>query len=187
MRVLDLREIPPETIRPIRRAEYDRMVALGLIEDEHVELLEGVIVRMSPHGPDHDDAVTRLNRWLVRALGDRADVRPQCALGIADSAPEPDLAVVPRRSYRGGHPDVAHLVVEVAGSSLAKDRGPKARIYAAAGIPEYWIVNLEDRQVEIHRDIRDGEYTRIDILREGHRAQALHFADVAIDVGDIFA
>lgn len=163
------------------------MVEMGLFRDEHVELLEGAIVHMSPHGPDHDDTVTRLNKVLVRALGDRADVRPQCAFGTEDSEPEPDLAVVAPRSYRDAHPERAFLIIEVSGSSLNKDRGPKARIYASAGVREYWVVNLEARQLEVHRDPRDGSYSRIDILRAGQRVALSEFPDVEIDVESLFA
>lgn len=184
--VLDPREISPDTIRPILRVEYERMVQMGLFADEHVELLEGVIVRMSPHGPDHDDAVTRLTRRLVQALGDRAEVRPQCAFATADSEPEPDVAVVPPGPYHAAHPSQAILVIEVARSSLAKDRGPKARIYAAAGVPEYWVVNLEERQLEIHRDAREGTYTRIEILRAGQTVRLDAFPDVELDVAFVF-
>lgn len=158
------------------------MLEIGLFSDEHVELLEGAIVQMSPHGPDHDDTVTRLTKRLILGLGDRADVRPQCAFATSDSEPEPDIAVVPSGSYRTQHPSEAFLVVEVARSSLAKDRGPKARIYAAAAVPEYWIVNIPERQIEVHRDARDGKFTRIEILREGQTLRLSAFPDVELDV-----
>lgn len=161
------------------------MVALGLFEDEHVEMLEGAIIRMIPHGPDHDDAVTRLTKLLVTALEDRAEVRPQCTFVTDDSEPEPDIAVVPPGRYRDAHPERAFLVIEVAGSSLAKDRGPKARIYARAGVPEYWIVNLSERQLEVHLDVHEGTYSRIQVLREGQRVRPEAFPDVELDVAGI--
>src|SRR5580704_11900392 len=88
-------------------------------------------------------SVTRLNKLLVRALGDRAEVRVQAPFGASDvSEPEPDLAVVPPGSYLDEHPSRAHLLIEVADSSLQDDRRIKGPLYAAAGVPEYWIVDL---------------------------------------------
>ena len=125
-------EIPLDSIRPIRREEYEQMVSIGLFEDERVELLEGWLVEMSPIGPEHDEVVSRLTEWFVRALDKAARVRPQCTFLTQRSAPQPDLAVVPAADYRGRQPDTAFLVVEVAKSSLRKDRGLKAKIYARA-------------------------------------------------------
>jgi Uma2 family endonuclease len=172
--VLDPSEIQPDEARPIRRSEYERMVELGLFEDERVELLYGVIVRMSPHGPEHDAPLARLTEIFVKGLSGRAQVRVQSAFAVSDgSEPEPDLAVVPRGEYDDAHPSTAWLIVEVAKSSLSKDRGPKARLYAESGIPEYWIVNLVDGLIEVYTEPRDGLYRRIarhgseDIIRGG--------------------
>src|SRR5688572_7583925 len=98
-------DIDPHGPRPIRRVEYERMVDLGLFEDDRVELLYGVITTMSPHGPDHDDAIERLSSRLIPSLATRAKVRIQSAFAASEgSEPEPDLAVVPPRDYRQAHP-----------------------------------------------------------------------------------
>ncbi len=99
--------------------------------------------------------VARANEALLRAIGGRAHVRPQLSLVLGRrSVPEPDLAVVPGSAadYDAAHPTTAWLVIEVAETSLPQDRLSKAAIYAAAGIPEYWIVNLRDGVVEVMRD-----------------------------------
>lgn len=179
-------DIAPDTPRPIRRTEYERMVELGMFEGERVELLEGMIVQMSPHGPEHDSALERLNEILVKALTPRASVRVQSAFAANDgSEPEPDLAVVPRRDWSKQHPTEAHLVVEVAKSSLAKDRGVKAPLFASSGVPEYWIVNLVDRIIEVHAEPVRGAYTRVTPYRRGERVPIVSFPDVAIDVDAI--
>ena len=180
-------EILPETIRPIQRAEYERMVEIGLFEDERVELLEGFLISMSPIGPDHDEIVTRLNERFVQALGKHARVRPQCTFVTESSAPQPDLAVVAPRDYRSGHPDDAYLVVEVARSSLKKDRGVKARVYARAGVAEYWVVNLVDSQVEAFREPGAKGYGRVDIYRSGDRIECEARPEILLDVTELFA
>src|SRR5262245_19953782 len=134
---------------------YFALVDEGVLEpDDRVELLEGVIVAMSPGNPPHDGVVSVVARVLGKAVGDRAAIRCQVTLVLGrHSAPEPDVAVVAgrERDYMTAHPTTALLVVEVADSSLAQDRLTKAAMYAAAGIPEYWIVNLRDDCVEVLR------------------------------------
>lgn len=184
--MLDPREILPETTRPLRRAEYERLVALGVFEGERVELLYGVIVQMSPHGPPHDSVLDRLTKLFVQGVGDRARVRIQSSFAASDgSEPEPDAALVPERDYDDGHPDVAYLIVEVAESSLNKDRGVKAKLYAESNVSEYWVVNLVDRRVEVFRAPASGRYTEESIAQKGEVLRPLAFPDLAIPVDAI--
>jgi Uma2 family endonuclease len=178
--------LPPEKVRPLRRAEYDRLVALGMLRGEHVELLHGRLVRMSPQGEPHVFSVTRLNKLLVRALGDRAEVRVQAPFGASDvSEPEPDLAVVPPGDYLHDHPSLAFLLIEVADSSLQDDRRIKGPLYAAARVPEYWIVDVAAGVVEVHRDPRPDGYASV--TRHGREATLTvpNFEDVVVVVGDV--
>ncbi|HVH43834.1 MAG TPA: Uma2 family endonuclease [Labilithrix sp.] len=176
----------PALARPIRRDEYEKMVELGFFRNERVELLYGVIVRMSPHGPPHDSAIQRLNELLVPALVGRASVRIQSAFAASDgSEPEPDIAIVPRGDYRAAHPARAFALIEVADSSLETDRGPKAKLYAEGGVEEYWVVNVRDGIVEVHSDIVRGSYTRTVPYRRGARIALAAFPDVEISVDDI--
>src|SRR5690348_4349224 len=136
----------PEQFRPLRRVEYDRLVALGTFDRERIELIGGALRRMSPIGPPHASTVDDLNRLLVLALVGRAIVRVQGSFAADElSEPEPDLCILPLGDYRSAHPSEAHLIIEVSDSSLAYDRGEKAQLYAACGVPEYWVVNLVDR------------------------------------------
>ena len=123
-------------------------------EDEHVELLEGEIVQVSPQEKPHARAIGKLTRWLVRGLSDAYVVRPQLPLSLIDSEPEPDLAVVRSDDEAAAerHPRTALLVIEIADSSARHDLVVKSRIYAGAGIPEYWLVLVKQRVVEILRD-----------------------------------
>ncbi len=136
--------------------EYHSLVRDGrLDEDDHVELLRGIVVPMTPQGIAHARVVRELNEHFVLAVRGLAKVLVQLPLTLGeDSEPEPDLAVVSlaEADRRDGHPRSALLVVEVAGDSLRKDRTLKRELYAAAGVPEYWIVNLEERCLEVHRD-----------------------------------
>jgi len=132
---------------------YFDLVARGLIDEyDHVELLEGLIVAAPPLEPLHASVMMAVDEALRCAVGSLASIRVQMPLVAgARSVPEPDVAVVPGKpvDYRDRHPESALLVVEVADSSLPQERLTKSRIYAAAGIPEYWIVNLRDRRLEI--------------------------------------
>ena len=141
--------------RPFSVAEYHRMLDAGILgEDDHVELLEGAVVEVSPQGARHARVIQRLTRAFVRGLGDAFVVRPQLPLTFRDSEPEPDLSVVRAEDAASPdeHPSRALLVVEVSRASLTHDRSVKARVYARAGVAEFWIVNTIDRVVEVHRD-----------------------------------
>ena len=138
-----------------QRDEYYKMAAAGLFaSDERVELIAGEIIAMTPQDSRHATAVRLVEDALRSVFGAGYDVRSQLPLDLGlHSQPEPDLAVVSGspRDYRDTHPTTALLLVEVAGTSLAYDRREKASLYAQAGITDYWIVNLLDGLLEIHR------------------------------------
>jgi Uma2 family endonuclease len=159
--------------RRIRVWEYHRMIEAGILsEDEHVELLDGLLIVMTPQNPPHARAIQRLNQAFTRALPDEFAVLPQLPLTLSDdSEPGPDLAVVRAEDARSTehHPHTALLVVEVAADSLARDRGAKAALYARAGIPEYWVVNLTERAIEVFRnpDTATGRYSSAFVVSAG--------------------
>ena len=187
MSVLErLAELAPERIRPLRRSEFESLVAQGRFEGERVELIEGVLVEMTPQAPGHAACVQRLTRVLSRMLTGRADVRVQLPLAVSDdSLPEPDIAVVPVADFDDRHPTSALLVVEVAGTSLRKDRLVKADLYARAGVPEYWLVNLLDRHIEVHTGPSASAYTGVAESAVGTSIRLIAFADVEVAVSDI--
>jgi Uma2 family endonuclease len=172
-----------EHVRPLRRVEYDRLVSLGIFDGERIELIGGELRRMSPIGPPHTSTVDRLTELLVLALAGRARVRVQGSFAADDlSEPEPDFCILPLGDYDSAHPQEAHLIIEVADSSLSYDREQKARLYATCGVPEYWIVNLVDRVVEVHRQPRAGRYEQLSVHPKGTRLQLLAFPDVEYSV-----
>ncbi len=144
---------PATEDRGFTAVSYFDLVRRGLLdEDDQVELLEGLVVSAPPQGPLHASVVMAVQEALREAVGHRASIRVQMPLVVgARSVPEPDVAVVSGKpvDYRDRHPESALLVVEVAESSLPQDRLTKSRIYAAAEIPEFWIVNLRDRCLEV--------------------------------------
>ena len=138
-------------------AEWDRMVASGSLDGQRVELIAGEVVEMSPQCEPHVLAISFTANILRIIFPEPAFwVRVQSPLRLGRSSdPEPDIAVVPgppRDYLKSGHPHKAILVVEVADSSLDYDRDDKASLYASAGVADYWILNLLQRQCEVHRN-----------------------------------
>ncbi len=135
------------------RSEYYRLAETEMFQDRRVELLEGEIIEMPPQKNEHVVAVKLVEKELEALFGPRYFVRVQSPLDLGEeSQPEPDVAVVTGspRDYKS-HPTTALLVVEISDSSLRLDRQRKRPIYARAGIADYWILNLIDRCLEVHR------------------------------------
>ena len=185
--------LPAQTAAPTRRRftveEYCAMAEAGILtEDERVELLDGEIFVMPPIGEPHEFGTDLLNRELTHRLYDRALVRVQNSIRLDDyGLPEPDIAVVRfRDDYHRNRPTPADvlLVIEVADSSLRRDRELKIPHYAAAGIPEVWIANVSARQVEAFHDPVDGVYQSSRIVPADGRISPRAFPDVVLTVGD---
>ena len=172
-------------------AQYYQMLADGeLHEDDRVELIEGELHWMSPINNPHAHAVRVLNRTLVLALGDRAVVDVQNPIHLDDgSEPQPDLYVARWRRdfYSAAHPTAADLVlvIEVADTSVRYDRLRKDPLYARAGIPEYWLVDLEHGTVDAYSDPQGGRYHRHAVHRRGAALAPAAFPDVRVPVDDV--
>ncbi|OLD75832.1 MAG: hypothetical protein AUG87_11615 [Candidatus Rokubacteria bacterium 13_1_20CM_4_70_14] len=140
------------------RAEYDRLIALGLLhEDKGVELVGGELVCEEPQAARHAAAVLLVAEALRRAFGPGWQVRIQMPIALgSDSEPEPDVAVVEGGpgDFFDTHPTGAALVVEVAISSLGFDREEKASLYAQSGVPDSWILDVDGRRMEVRRNPR---------------------------------
>lgn len=146
-------------------AEYHRLIELGILtEDDNLELLEGYLVHKMARNPPHDVAIQKTNKRLVRLALTGWEVRCQSAITLAKSEPEPDFAIVrgDETTYLARHPSPTDigLVIEVSDSTLPGDRDDKGPIYASAGIPIYWIVNVQDRWVEVYSAPLGGVYGR---------------------------
>ncbi len=175
-----------EVIRPLRRVEYEQLVALGAFQNERIELLEGELVAMSPIGAPHSATVERLTRLLILAFEGRAAVKCQSPFAALEhSEPEPDLAVIPRGDYDSVHPAEAYLIIEVADSSLALDRGKKLRLYASCVVPEYWVVNLPERCIEVYTGPAPGGYARYERYEYGQLIRLSGFPEISFAVADV--
>ncbi len=187
MGMLDFAQLDPEQRRPITRAEYHAMGESGLFQDERVELLDGVIVRMSPRSEPHDSVIERLNELILPPLVGRARVRIQLGFAASEySEPEPDVAIVPKDEQRTDQPGRATLVIEVSLSSLRFDRTAKASIYARAGIPAYWVVNVADRSIEVYAEPGVSGYVVKSIHRGDERLAVPGFPELTLSVNEVF-
>jgi Uma2 family endonuclease len=171
--------------------EYHRILeAGGFDEDARVELLGGLLVAMSPKTRAHENAVAWLARWLMQAVDfDVFEVRVASPLTLGDSEPEPDLAVIALNAPRPYHPATATLIVEVAVSSLRRDLGTKTELYARAGVPEYWVLALDQRRLIVRRDVRPdvGEYAQSIEFDESTRVSCAAVALPELAITDVLA
>ncbi len=152
--------------------DYHRMGEAGIFEGQRVELLNGQIVDMSPVNSNHSGVINLLNRLLSRRLTDDYLISVQNPVSIGqDSEPQPDLSILKFRKdgYTRSHPtpEDTLVLIEVSDSSLEKDRTVKLPLYASAGIPKVWIVNLQEQQVERYREPAQDRYTDIHIFLPG--------------------
>jgi len=174
--------------RPFTAEEYHRLLEAGILrEDDRVELIEGEILEMSPIGSRHAAAVKRLNHLFHELLGDR------CLLGVQDpirlgpySEPQPDLTLLRPRPdfYAEAHPgpgDVL-LLVEVMDTSQAYDREVKLPLYARAGIPEVWLLDLEALRLEVHREPTPEGFAQTQVLGPEETVAPLPFPEARLPV-----
>ncbi|MDQ3739833.1 MAG: Uma2 family endonuclease [Actinomycetota bacterium] len=178
-------------IRPLTADEVLRMVDLGVLDDaESLELLGGVLRRMSPKSPAHETAKMRLQAWLgPGAVAGRYLVAVERPLIVPErtSMPEPDISVLEPRDYTAHHPTTALLVIEVAFSSLWIDTEFKPPLFAAAGVPEYWVVDIESRRLEVFAEPRRHDFAHRRTM-EPRGTIAPRAVDVdPLDLGELFA
>jgi Uma2 family endonuclease len=176
-----------EKQRRLKRSEFQALVRLGAFDDERVELLYGVIVEMTSGDPEHAHPIQELTRLLLGQLLERAIVRVQLDyLAAGESEPVPDLAIVPLANYRHAHPDRAHCIIEVAHSSVRKDRLLKMPLYAASNVAEYWVVNVNESCFEVFRDSDGTTYQSETRYGVGETVTLEAFPDVAVRVAELF-
>jgi len=178
------------------RARYDRLIEAGIFgPEDRIELLDGLLVAREPQGGRHAAVVALVRAALEKAFGRSYYVREEKPIALDErSEPEPDVVVVPGRprDYLDAHPSRPVLVVEVADTSLALDRLRKGRLYARAGIADYWIVNLIDEVLEVYREpVRpplgrgDWKYDSVRLLRRNAVLTPLAAPRARIRVADL--
>jgi Uma2 family endonuclease len=187
-------DLPMSTVAHFTLAHYEHMVEVGSFSGpfrKRVELLRGEIVDMSPIGTEHAETIDRLMEWSISVTAKQAiRVRIQNPIRIpaSDSEPEPDVAWVARKNYSDRHPEPQEtlLIVEVADTSLAVDRGEKLSVYAEAGIGEYWIVNLLDRHIEVYRKPSGKTYQSSAICRGQDAVSPLALPSASLQPSHLF-
>ena len=185
--------IPRELLSVAQRdwtlEEFERLVGTGFFAPgERLELIEGVILPKMTQNPPHATALTLTQMAMMRIFGTQVVVRIQLPLSLDErNRPEPDVAVVSGspRDYLVSHPSTALLVVEISDTTLQTDRDIKAAIYARAEINEYWILNLAERNLEVHREPRNGRYNLIRILDEAQSVTPVAAPDNSISIAEL--
>jgi Uma2 family endonuclease len=170
---------PPATfaLHRLTVAEYHRMIDEGILTERRVELLEGWLVDKMANNPEHSYPVQNLTLILAKILPAEWIVRVQLPITLSDSEPEPDIAIVrgPKNRYARRHPsaDDVGVVIEVSNESLARDRKDKLRIYAAAQIPQYWIVNVRAGVVEFFQRPKNGSQNVYRLTRTYKKSESV--------------
>lgn len=178
-------------LRSLSVQDYHRMVEAGILAaDERVELIEGQLYTMAAQGTAHSAAVTRIDRMLSRRLAGRALLRFQDPVQLSDfSEPEPDVAVVQLDplDYEDHHPTPREIfwLIEVADSTLRRDRDLKVPVYGRSGIAEYWILDVQERCLYVFRQPEHGGYGMEQKLYGQDTVIPLAFPDCAIAVGEL--
>lgn len=169
--------------------EYQKLGESGLFNDRRIELIEGCLLEMSPQGSKHASTLMKLVRLLPSIFDDRYSIAIQSPLAISElSQPEPDAAILLGEpgAFRDALPKAALLVIEVSDTTLAFDGTTKSRIYAKAGIEDYWIINVVDSCVEVHRQpTADGDYLQKQVLKPGDRIAPLAAPQASIKIEEL--
>ena len=171
--------------------EYHRMIDAGILTtDDKVELLDGKIIQMSPQRPPHAGTTQRTDRYLQNLLQGVAHIRTQLPITLSTSEPEPDIAVVriDANEYGDRHPgaDDIFLLIEISYTTLEFDRSEKALIYARANIADYWVLDVNERQVYIFRNPTNSGYQEEIVLNANSVITPLAFSQIEIPFSELF-
>ncbi len=172
--------------------DYHHMIATQILTTESkVELLEGQIIEISPQLPPHAATTQRAWKYLNRILAGKADIRIQLPVTLRpNSEPEPDIAVVriDPREYIGAHPtpDDIFLLIEVADSTLSRDRKKKSRTYAKAKIPEYWVLDVISLKVYVFRKPGKDGYVQESVLDTDTTLSLVAFPEIKVEIKQLF-
>jgi Uma2 family endonuclease len=165
--------------------EWHKLVDSGLLEGKAVELLEGEIIEVSPEGVEHSYTNNSVVKYLRSILTDLADVRESHPITLDNSEPEPDVAVVrlPETIYRHHHPypqDI-YWLIEISNRTLKKDLEQKIITYARNGIPEYWVIDLVNKKLITHTQVKGNSYAKVTEYTTG-TVLSLAFPEIAISL-----
>jgi Uma2 family endonuclease len=182
----------PTTLQ-LTLAEYDSMVRVGAFDriDRKVELIHGELIEMNPAGPVHDDLISYLNTWSARSFNPTLTIiTSQTGLNLPEqiSRPEPDLLWLRKGRYRDAHPKASdvQLAIEVAYSNIAYDLETKRKLYASAGIIEYWIVDAEANCIHVFTHPDQGDYTKRQVFKVGESLSPSLTPTATLNLQDLF-
>lgn len=165
--------------------DYHTMIEAGVLRDRKVELIEGEIIEMSPETPIHYNTASQNSNYLRDILRGKAAVRFNGPITLETSEPEPDIAIVrlPESIYSARHPapEDIYWLIEVARTSLSKDLDLKTAIYAAANIPEYWVLDLTNPRLIVFREPQERKYLSEQIFQAG-TLSPLAFPKIQVDI-----
>ena len=185
------RNLPHSDRKRFTVSDFQTMIAAGILEEgSPYELLDGEIIKMAAIGRKHAAKVDRISTFLNRKIIDATIIRVQNPIELgAFSQPEPDLAILHWKDdfYESGHPEAPdiHLLIEVSDTTLEKDRTVKLPLYAAAGIVDVWVVNLQDNQVEVYRNPTAETYSSVQTFIAGQILTIETLPNISIAVDDI--
>ncbi|WP_431708614.1 Uma2 family endonuclease [Geminocystis sp. CENA526] len=179
------------SLRLLTVREYNLMAQVGILtNDEKVELINGQIITMSPQGSFHAAAIRRTDRLFGKVFKDNVIIQKQLPIIVNEiSQPEPDIAIVKYDAldYDDRHPlaTEVYLVMEIADTTLKTDLEIKRQLYASGNIPEYWVLDVKQRQLYIYRQANNGDYETTMILNDEGSIEPLNFPDVKINVSEM--
>jgi Uma2 family endonuclease len=169
--------------------EYHKMIDAGVLADRRIELIDGELLEVSPEKPFHSGVNNRLFKYLYDKFRDIAEVRPGLPITLSNSEPEPDIVIcrLEEHEYLDYHPtsDDVYVVIELSNSTLKFDLTNKKKIYADDEIAEYWVVDLNGRQINIFREPVNGEYQSEKIVKDGIES-ILEFPNISLELLKFF-
>lgn len=171
--------------------EFDRMIATGAFDrlERRIEFIHGEICEMSPAGPIHDDYIQFLIGWSQQICqSGEAVLRVHSGLLVGESIPEPDLCLLKPRRYfdRRVCADDALLLIEVADSSLEFELGDKARLYAADGIKEYWVIDVTESKLHRYQEPSSEGYGKAEVFGRSESLTPAVFPNARLQLSDLF-
>jgi Uma2 family endonuclease len=180
-----------ETTAKFSVKDYHKIVESGILHNQQVELINGLILEMSPEGTEHTFIGETFADYLRRLTQGSAWIREARPITLSTSEPEPDIAVVslPHSTYRSHHPypEDIYLLIEISYSTLGFDTSEKRDIYAIAKIQDYWVVDVKNKQLIIYRSPLDGIYQNEIKLSLKETVSPLAFPDIKIKIDQIFS
>lgn len=169
--------------------DYHKIVDTGVLDRRRIELIDGELIEMSPEKPIHSGVNNRSNKYLYNKFQDIADVRSSHPITLSTSEPEPDLVIckIDNNEYLYSHPvpEDIYAVIEISNTTINFDLTDKKRIYAIDRIPEYWVIDLNNREINIFTDPVRGEYRSHRKIKEGEIAFT-HFPNIKLEVIKFF-